>query len=306
MMEGHSRRADLDETGRYCLVDAMDVVDVYREAPDVVDGVRDAAGDRSLLVIPGVAAEAAGVCKELSGRGWDDLRTLESEIMSGMAAPGAPVAFAHLPGDVQAAAASRRADAECANPDGARLSPVGCMLPCAAAGTANVDVMTEHRALRGAVEAECGAGRACTSRKRYHERCARTAWFVWVVSAGAGLVRWQARNGRMECRSGKALVAVLEVAGDRWGAVRECSIGKPGAAAAIGTFYRTALPDDCCRCSPEGGGRRCAGAPDCACVYGDGVDGGLDKDEAWKFLRAMPGNERGDVLAQARSLGCGA
>ena len=286
-MEEYSRWTDLDKAGRYCLMDTMDVVDVYRGVPDVIDGVRDAAGDRHLLVIPNVVAKAAGVCKELSGKGWDDLKTLESDIMSGMTAPGVPVAFAHLPDGMQTAAALNCTDAGCVAPGGARLSHVDCMLLCAAASTANVDVMTEGGALRGAVDAECGAGRACTSRKKYYKRCARTAWFIGVV-AGVGRVRWHTWNGMMEYHSGGVRMAVLEVAGDRWGVVKECSINKPGAAAAIETFYRTALPDDCCRCSLEG-----TGALDCSCTYGDGVGGGgLDRDEAWRFLRTLPGNER--------------
>lgn len=245
-MDGYSYWTDLDGSRRYCLMDTMDVVDVYRGVPDVIDGVRDVAGDRSLLVIPEVVAEAAGVCKELSGKGWADLKTLESDIMSGMAAPGVPVAFARLPADVKAAAALRRANAEYENPDGVWLSLVDCMLFCAVAGAANVDVMTNDKALRGVVDAECGTSRACTSRKKYHDRCARTAWFIGVV-AGVDYIHWHTWNGRVEYHSGKVLVAVLEIAGDRWGTVTECSIDKPGAVAAIETFYRTALPDDYCR-----------------------------------------------------------
>ena len=298
-MEGYSDWADLDGTCRYCLVDSMDVVDVYRGAPDVIGGVRDAVGDMSLLVIPEVVAESAGVCKDLSGKGWDDLKTLESDIMSGMAAPGVPVAFARLPDGVLAAAALRRANAERANPDGARLSYVDCMLLCCAAGTANVCIMTEDRALRDAVDAECGAGRTCTSRKKYHDRNGHTAWFIGVV-AGVDCVRRQARNGRMEYHSEKVRV-VLEVAGDRWGTVTECSIDKPGAVAAIETFYRTALlPDGCCRCSLEG-----ARTPNCSCVYGDTIDCGLDRDGVREFLRTLPGSERGEVLALAKSFGGG-
>ena len=150
-MKGYSSWTDLDGARRYCLMDTMDVVDICRGVPDVVDGVRDAAGSRSLLVIPEVVAESAGVCRELSGKSWDDLKTLESDIVSGMAVPGVPVAFARLPDGVQAAAALRRANATRADPDYSRLSPVGCMLLCAAAGTANVDVMTEDKVLRGVV-----------------------------------------------------------------------------------------------------------------------------------------------------------
>ena len=93
---------------------------------------------------------------------------------------------------------------------------------------------------------------------------------------------------------------MLDDAGDRWGMVREYSIGKPGAAAAIEVFYRTALLDDCCKCSLEG-----IKALDCVCIYGDGIDGSLDMDNVWKFLRTLPGHERKAVLARARSFGRG-
>ena len=109
-------------------MDTMDMVDVYRGSPDVIDGVRDAVGGRSLLVIPDVVAESAGVCKELSGKDWDDLKTLESDIMSSMATPGVPVEFACLPGNVLAAAL-KRANAECANPD--YVPAVACRLHAA-------------------------------------------------------------------------------------------------------------------------------------------------------------------------------
>ena len=128
MIEGYSPWAALDEGKRYCLIDAVDIVEVYRGMPDIIDGVRDAVGERTLLVIPNVVAEAAGVCKELSGKDWDDLKTLESDIMSSLKALGVQVAFVHLPDDVLAAAVFKQANAEPANHDGVRLSPVDCML----------------------------------------------------------------------------------------------------------------------------------------------------------------------------------
>ena len=76
--------------------------------------------------------------------------------------------------------------------------------------------------------------------------------------------------------------------------VRECSIGKPGAAAAIGAFYQTALPDGYCPCGSSDG------RPfKCMCIgnyYGDELDGGLGKEEAWKFLQYLPGDERDNRL----------
>lgn len=302
-MDGYSDWDDLDDACRYCLVDAMDVVDVYRGAPDVIDGVLDAAGDRCLLVIPEVVAESANVCKRLDGRGQDELRALESAIMSGMALLGVRVEFARLSDEVLAAAAAclRRINARCAKPGRVGLSPVDCALFCAVAGSANVDIMTADKALCGTVGSECGAGRTCTSRKKYNDRNDRAARFIRVL-AGTGHVSWQARNGTVAYYSRGVCVAVLDDAGDRWGAVRECSVGSPGAAAAIGTFYRTALllPDDFCGCSLEG-----AGMSGCPCAYGDAADCGLDGDGVQKFLRALPGSERGEVLALARSFGGG-
>ena len=245
-------------------MDAMDAVGACRGAPDVTDGVRGAIGGMSLLVIPNVVAESTGVRKELSGKDWKDLKTPESDVMEGMRALGVPVEFASLPDGVLAAVAFMHANAR---PGDAKLSPVDKMPPCAAAGAANVDVMTEDRALRDAVGAECGVGRACTSRKKYRDRGARTAWFIGVA-AGVDSVRRRAGNGRTECRSGKVRAAALEAAGDRLGTVQECPFGKPGAVAAIEAFYGTALPDGCRRCGPGG---RCIGAPDCACIYGGGV-----------------------------------
>ena len=182
--------------------------------------------------------------KGLSGRDWDDLKTLESDTMESIRAIGVPVEFAFLPDGILSAATARRDNA---NHDGAKLSLVDAVLFCIPVRMPNVDVMTEDKTLRDAIEAECGTGRTCSSREKYQKRNGRTAWFISGVT-GNDEPWWQMRDGRIEYMSGDASVAVLEVAGDCWGTVRECSIGKPGAAAAIGTFCRTALLDDYCPC----------------------------------------------------------
>ena len=97
---------------------------------------------------------------------------------------------------------------------------------------------------------------------------------------------------------GGVRAVVIDGTGDRWGTVRECSINKPGIAAAIETFYKTAILNDYCKCSLEG-----IKALECACIYGDELDGGLDKDGAWKFLGSMPQNERNRLWALVKSFG---
>ena len=238
-----------DENKRYCLMDTMDVVTVYRKAPDIMNGVRTVLEGRTLVVIPNVVAESAGVCKELSGKEWDDLKTLESDIEEGVRELGVPVEFAFPPDGVLSEATARHANAD---PDGTKLSFVDTILLCIAARMANVDVMTEDKALRNAIEAECGAGRTCSSREKYQKRNGRTAWFISVVT-GNDEPWWKMRDGRIEYLSGDSSVAVLEIAGDDWGTVRECAIDKPGAAAAIGTFYQTALLNDYCPCGSSDG-----------------------------------------------------
>ena len=285
MMEGYSPW-HIDETKRYCLMDTMDVVAVYRKAPDIMDGVRAVLEGRTLVVIPNVVAESAGVCKELSGKEWDDLKTLESDIEEGVRSLGVPIEFAFTPDEVLSEATARHANAD---PDGARLSLVDTILLCIAARMANVDVMTEDKALRDAIEAECGTGRTCSSREKYQRRNGSTAWFISAIT-GNDEPWWQMRDGRIEYLSGDSSVAVLEIAGECWGTVRECAIGKPGAAAAIGAYYRTALPDGYCQC-----GSRDGRPFRCSCIgnhYGGDLDNGLEKEEAWKFLCSLPEGER--------------
>ena len=214
MIEGYSPW-HTDENKRYCLMDTMDIVAVYRKVPDIVEGVRAVLEGRTLVIIPNVVAESAGVCKELSGKDWDDLKTLESDIVEGVRELGVPVEFAFTPDEVLSEATARHAGAD---PDGAGLSLVDTILLCIAARMANVDVMTEDKALRSAIEAECDRGRM-----RPHGQDVRA-----VV------------DGRIEYLSGDSSVAVLEIAGNCWGVVRECSIDKPGAAAAIGAWFGSA------------------------------------------------------------------
>ena len=179
-------------------------------------------------------AESAGVCKELSGKDWDDLKTLELDIMASMRVLDVPVEFVSLPDEVLAAVASMHGNAK---PGGAKLSPVDKMLFCAAVLMDNVDAMTEDDSLRDAIGAECGAGRACTGREKCQKRNDRTAWLISVIT-GNDEPWWRINNGRIEYLSGDASMAVLEVAGDCWGVVRECSIDKPGRPLQSGHFIK--------------------------------------------------------------------
>ena len=99
MIEGYSPW-HTDENKRYCLMDTMDIVAVYRKVPDIVEGVSAVLEGRTLVIIPNVVAESAGVCKELSGKEWDDLKTLESDIKEGVRELGVPVEFAFTPDGV--------------------------------------------------------------------------------------------------------------------------------------------------------------------------------------------------------------
>ena len=288
MIEGYSPWC-IDENKRYCLMDTMDVVTVYRKAPDIMEGVRTVLEGRTLVIIPNVVAESAGVCKGLSGRDWDDLKTLESDIMKSIRAVGAPVEFAFPPDGILSAVTARRANTD---HDGAKLSLVDAVLFCIATRMPNVDVMTEDKMLRDAIEAECGAGRTCSSREKYQRRNGRTAWFISVVT-GKDEPWWKMRDGRIEYLSGDSSVAVLEIAGDGWGTVRKCSIDKPGAAAAIGAYYQITLLDDYCPCgSRDGEPFRCSCTGN---YYGDEVDCGLGREEAWKFLGSLPDGERREL-----------
>ena len=270
---------------------------ILPQSAHTTEGVRTILDGRTLVIIPNVVAESAGVCKELSGKDWDELQTLESDIMEGVRELGVPAEFAFLPDEVESEATARCAGAD---PDGARLSLVDTMLLCVAVRMANVDVMTEDKALRAAIEAECGTGRTHSPREKYQRRNGSTAWFIGVIT-GKDEPWWKMRDGRIEYLSGDSSVAVLDIAGNGWGTVRECSIDKPGAAAAIGAYYRACLPDGYCPCGSSDGGPFW-----CSCGgnrYGDELDGGLDKEEAWKFLGTMPQNERNRLWALVKSFG---
>ena len=205
MIEGYSPW-HTDENKRYCLMDTMDIVAVYRKVPDIVEGVRAVLEGTTLVIIPNVVAESAGVCKELSGKEWDDLKTPESDIEEGVRELGVPVGFAFPPDGVLSEATARYSNADS---DGAGLSLVDTILLCIAARMANVDVMTEGKALRSAIEAECGTGRTCTAREKYQKRNGCTAWFISVVT-GNDEPWWQMRDGKIEYLSGDSSVAVLE------------------------------------------------------------------------------------------------
>ena len=143
MIEGYSPW-HTDENKRYCLMDTMDIVAVYRKVPDIVEGVRAVLEGITLVIIPNVVAESASVCKELSGKEWDDLKTLESDIEEGVRELGVPVEFAFPPDGVLSEATARYSNADS---DGAGLSLVDTILLCIAARMANVDVMTEDKAV---------------------------------------------------------------------------------------------------------------------------------------------------------------
>ena len=184
------------------------------------------------------------------------------------------------------------ANAENMTPHESKLSYVDRLLFCAAALIGNVNVMTEDNALRDAINAKCGTGRIRTSREKHQKRNGHTAWFISVLT-GRDEPWWRMDDGRTVYRSGDSVVAVLGITNEDWGTVYECSIDKPGAAAAIGAYYRACLPDGYCPCGSKDGKPFW-----CTCIgnyYGNDLDNGLEKDGAWKFLGSLPKGERREL-----------
>ena len=289
MMDGYTNYDDLDKNKRYCLVDTMNVADIYYDVPDIADGVRSGVEARTLLLTPEVIAESAGICKKLSGKDWDDLKTIETDIMGCIMDLGMPVVFADISEHIQAKRIFALINPKYVISWESKLSFVDQLLFYTAMQMDNVDVMTEDRALCDAITSFCGTERLCTARKKHQERCARTAWFIGVLCGR--YLRWRHENYKIGYFANDTLVVSIVCAKDRWGAVDECHIGdKPGAAAAIETYFRTIMPDDRCPC-----GSKDTSQFICSCYvnneYGDELDNGLEKDESWSYLCSLNRNE---------------
>ena len=291
MIEGYSPW-HTDENKRYCLMDTMDIVAVYRKVPDIVEGVSAVLEGITPVIIPNVVAESAGVCKELSGKEWDDLKTLESDIEEGVRELGVPVEFAFPPDGVLSEATARYSNADS---DGAGLSLVDTILLCIAARMANVDVMTEDKALRERDRDRMRHGqdvhgaREIPEEKRLHcvvhQRGYRQGRTVVADQQTAG---W---NTCPETRAWRCLRVAGELLGE-WCA--NAPSASPGRQLQSGRFTRRPCWTATARAVPA-----TARPFRCSCIgnhYWDELDGGLGKEEAWKFLQYLPGDERDNRL----------
>ncbi len=279
----------------------MDVVDIHRGVPDIIDDVRAALDGRTLVVVSDVIWESVGKYKELSDKLWDKQEGILDDFITSIEAIGVPVEWAHLPEGILPVVDAMYAKKEYVNSDGVPLSFEDCYLLYAVSNTANVDLMTEDTMLRTATNAECGAGRACSARKQYYERRNLTAKFVGRLLGGVN-VGWQKKGGALEYLAGGSCIAVLEDAGDLAGTVRECAVnGMPNAGTAIKAFFWAAILDCYCQCGSNDGS-----SFSCTCIgncYDDELDGGLEKDEAWKFLGSLPKNRCNRLWALTKSFG---
>ena len=284
----------LDGNERYCLADTMGLVDLHRGSLDSMQDVREALGDRTMLVIPNVVEEAAKKCMELDDALMTTLDGFESAMVASLDRSGLPFTLTYLPDEAVSAAAAQYAKEEYPNKNGDPLSYVDCILLCGAMHGSNVDVLTADSALIDAVLAKCGPGRACSPRNRYYKRRRDTAWFVKVLSGAE--VEWNEAGTILDYVSKGAPVATLDVSKPE-ASVKICRVeGIPLAGEAIRTFFMVSQLDDCCPCGADNGKFKCL-CPD----FRYSPCSGLDKADSHKFLGMLTPRTRDKLYAIVKS-----
>ena len=211
MAEGHISYESwqtLDDGKRYCIVDTMALLQVYRRdrrLASMVEAVRDG---RTMLLVPEIVDECAAVfgtykpdtsspeylcvgdasgniCDHLAGplteedldvepQSRGDFDRILVETLRGWGIDFVPV----RPEPATIERAERlHTEAPYPNKAGEPLSAVDCIILRLAIENPNVDILTDDSALRRAVLAECGGGRASRVLADYFGRLNMTARF---------------------------------------------------------------------------------------------------------------------------------
>ena len=223
----------LDSKKRYCLIDTMVLLQIYRRnarLASMVDIVRDG---RMLLLIPDVVDECASVfhrykpdlssvesyfvgdesgniCEYFSGSvTHEDLRVepqsrdeFDCLLTESLITWNIETAAVRPKPDVIDRAQKMRSEKPYKNRQGVPLSMVDCSLLRLAIENPNVDILTDDSALVGAVLAECGKGRASRVLADYFGRLNMTARFLSKV-LGTGFIDCNPVRDIVEYRIGR-------------------------------------------------------------------------------------------------------
>ncbi len=210
----------VDPARRYCLVDTMVLLQLYRRDRTLAAMAEAVLDGRALLVVPSVVGECynvfnankpgAGGPGPPGGKGGprelaavratrEDLEVepgsrdgFDCLLVDCLSAWGA--AFAAVePGAGTLAAARRMKKSARYGP----LSPTDCLLLRLAVENPNVDVLTDDKDLARAIASECGRGRASNVFNDYFGRLNMTARFLSMVS-GLGFVDCRPARDRIE------------------------------------------------------------------------------------------------------------
>lgn len=199
----------LDGGKRYCLVDTMELLEIYRRNARLASMIATVSGGRTLLLIPAVVDECANVfClhkPDTSSREYTYVSDESGEIYGYLDGPateedfdvdprsrrdfdrllaqtlnGWDIAFAAAepePGTLDAAK-KYLPEKKYRNRKGVALSPVDCLILRLAVENDNVDIITDDLALARAVSAECSEGRVSNALAAYFGRLNMTALFI--------------------------------------------------------------------------------------------------------------------------------
>ena len=290
-------------------MDTMILLTIYRGFHEITDKVDAVLKDRTLLIIPDVMDEAAGVYEKVD---LGNKRTVRSNFASTalmrLTRSGRNLETVRPDLGTDDSAMAKFAEKQYVNEEGESLSLVDCVLLSLVTENPNVDLMTEDKTLLHAVSSECG----CEAGKRghrimeeYYERRNMTAWFIGKLLNASNRVEWNASLGGTEfhvddsqiVEIGDSVPPMLEVS------IRPCGNvipsgsvdDRPGPLGSIATFYRILGKGGYCPCGdPKGEIFKCA----CGKMeYGDDLDGGLDEKDARRFLYEMPTRRRARLLS---------
>ena len=298
----------LEPDRRYCLMDTMILLTIYRGFHEITDKVDAVLKDRTLLIIPDVMDEAVRVYEKFD---LGNKRTVRSNFASNalmhLTRSGRNLETVRPDLGTDDSAMAKFAEKQYVNEEGESLSLVDCVLLSLVTENPNVDLMTEDKTLLNAVSSECGheAGkRGHRVMEDYYERRNMTAWFIGKLLNASNRVEWKASRGGTEFHVGDSRIVEI---GDSVPPMLEISIrpcgnvilsgpvdDHPDSLGPIAAFYRISGKGGYCPCGdPKGEIFKCA----CGKMeYGDDLDGGLDEKDTRKFLYKMPAGRRARLL----------
>ena len=203
----------LDLEMKYCLVDTMVVLPMHQGDADVLGDVKLGLNNAILVLLERIVSEAAYKHDELEGAGnktnFDDFA---ASLSNTLGSAGIKFKFVRLGKHMR-----DRAQKMFENRVHPGLSKADYALLLAAIKRQNMDVMTDDKALIGAINAKRGQnanGRIRTATTNYNKRRASVAWSIkrslGKLIPEAALPRWDCRLNRTEFLIGKVKVASID------------------------------------------------------------------------------------------------